>query len=379
MSSHFSRKIVFTLLLCLFAGGLPLSASAQESGLTDVAVLNLEGEKVEDQLLKTLTVVLRKEAEEREDYDVNQSSINLSEVLVVLGCSTPNPTCLKQAAEQVDAQILVYGSVEKIDDRFEVEVEVFDSARREVTQRVVRTLRTDDPVGEFRKQVKQLFEEDEASEGTRVQIGSNIEGASIRIRDTVVGTTPLERKGLPPGEYEIEVFKEGYSTWKATVDLEEGSDIRLWAPLDEKPAAKPRTEDKKITSKSGGSDGSSPPEYVTSKTNWGAWSVVGVGGLALAGSGVMGILINRKEGELDELQSQAGTYESAGAYNRRQNEIIDQGQSYELAHRILLGVGLVSATTGVLWLILENPDSNESARSFDMNVGPRGASATFRW
>jgi hypothetical protein len=370
-------------MFCLVVGGFAEPAAAQDSDKVDVAVLNLEGENVDEQLLKTLTAVLRNEAQKRDDYDVNQSSINLSEVLVVLGCGTPNPTCLKQAAEQVEAEVLVYGSVEKKDGRYEVEVEVFEASQKEITQRVVRTLKTGDPVVEFRRQVRRLFTEDSAEDETRVQIGSNVEGAKIRIRDTVVGTTPLERKGLPPGRYKIEVFKDGYSTWKATIQLEEGSDIRLWAPLDEK--ASPQAGTDTDTSVGGGSNSdvsvgrSSPPKYVTSKTNWGAWSAVGVGGLSLAGSGVMALLMNNTQTDLENHYDEAGTFDDAAAWERRRNELIDQGESYELAHRVLLGVGAVSLTTGVVWLLLDDSSGGESARAIDVHVGPRGASATFRW
>jgi hypothetical protein len=378
-----SSYLAFALTFCLLVVGVVPTAGAQESEKTDVAVLNLEGEKVDDQLLKTLTAVLRNEAEKREDYAVNESSITLSEVLVVLGCGTPNPTCLKQAAQQVDAQILVYGSVAKDQGRYKVDVEVFDAKQKEITQRVVRTLKSDEPVVEFRKQVRQLFQEDRGADETRVQIGSSVEGAKIRIRGTVIGTTPLERKGLPPGEYDVEVFKDGYTTWKATIQLEEGSDIRLWAPLDEKaePQASTTTDPKGGTGDADitVSKSSKPPEYVTSKTNWGAWSAIGVGGLALGGGIVFGALINKTENDLEQHNSTAGSFSSAQEWEQRRNELIDQGESQELAHRVLLGVGAVSVTTGIVWLLLDDSGSCESARACAVLVGPRGASATFRW
>ncbi|MGM0557979.1 MAG: PEGA domain-containing protein [Myxococcota bacterium] len=383
MRSHIARSLQFFLTFCLVVGGFASPAFAQDSDKADVAVLNLEGDNVDDQLLKTLTAVLRNEAQKRDDFDVNQSSITLSEVLVVLGCGTPNPTCLKQAAEQVDAEILVYGSVEKKDERYEVDVEVFDAAQKEITQRVVRTLKTDDPVVEFREQVRKLFVEEPGDDETRVQIGSNVEGAKIRIKGTVVGTTPLERKGLPPGRYDIEVFADGYTTWKARIELEDGSDIRLWAPLDEKASPQASSDASSSTAGDGSADGSvstsSPPEYVTSKTNWGAWSAVGVGGLSLAGSGVMAFLMSNTQTDLETHYDEAGTYDDAAAWERRRNELIDQGESYELAHRVLLGVGAVSLTTGIVWLLLDDTGGAESANVIDVHVSPTGASATFRW
>src|SRR5690606_42154490 len=90
---------------------LPISAFAQsKKDALNVAVLNLEGPEVDAQLLGTLTSVLRNEAQQFSSYDiVNQSPINLSEVAIVLGCSSESLPCLGRAAEQLDARVLIFG------------------------------------------------------------------------------------------------------------------------------------------------------------------------------------------------------------------------------------------------------------------------------
>ncbi|WP_168210503.1 PEGA domain-containing protein [Persicimonas caeni] len=394
-------RTLLALLVTLFAA-VPM-AHAQDTGESiNVAVLNLEGEGVDQKLLETLTSVLRNEAQQYSDYDiVNQSPINLSEIVVVLGCDTNNPTCLKQAADQLEARVLIYGRVEKVEQAHTVTIEVFDADTSKVEQRLVRTIvNKDDPVIAFRKQIQSMFAPDQATEGTRLQIGSNVEGAEVRVNDTMIGNAPVERKGLPPGNYSVEVSQEGYDTWKVSIELTEGADIRLWAPLNEtkQPEAVAQKEAGEGTQEgdtgvkvddssglgdsSGMGDSSKPP--VTGGgggPNWGAWSAIGVGGVALAGSGAMALLMKGQEDELADHDAQRFQM-SRDAYISDRQEIIDTGESYELAHRVLLGVGAVSVVAGTVWLFVDGAEADDplaDERNWDVSVSPRGVSALFSW
>lgn len=393
-------RTLLALLVTLFVA-VP-AVHAQDSGeAINVAVLNLEGDGVDKKLLETLTSVLRNEAQQYSDYDiVNQSPINLSEIVVVLGCDTNNPTCLKQAAQQLDARVLIYGSVEKVEQAHTVTIEVFDANTAKVEQRLVRTLvNKDDPVIAFRKQIQSLFGSQKATEGTRLQIGSNVEGAAVRVNETMIGTAPVERKGLPPGTYSVEVSKKGYETWKVSIELTEGADIRLWAPLAEATAGavaqgdsaageqKTTRGDTTGMADSGLADsdlgGSSRPPVTGSGggTNWGAWSAIGVGGVALAGSGAMALLMSSTENDLADHDAQRFQM-SRDAYISDRQEIIDTGESYELAHRVLLGVGAVSVVAGTVWLFVDDSEVEEpmaDERNWDVGISPRGVSAHFAW
>lgn len=374
------------------------------SGQINVAVLNLEGDGVDDKLLETLTSVLRNEAQQYSSYDiVNQSPVNLSEIVVVLGCNTDNPTCLKQAAEQLDARVLIYGRVEKVEQAHRVTIKIFDADTGKIERRLVRTLVNEkDPVVAFRKQIQSMFQLDKARQATRLQIGSNVEGAKIKVNGTMIGTAPVERKGLPPATYDVEVDAEGYTTWKASIELTPGADIRLWAPLTK--AAEPQASDADHVAQSdtdaagdtttvGGpnlDDGTSPPEVSVSEgPNWAAWSAVGVGGVALAGSGVMAYMMSQTEDDL--VAHDADRYQmSRDAYLSKRADIVDTGQSYELAHRVLLGVGAVSVVAGTVWLIIDNAESDapmarndlpvdSAERQWDVRVSPTGVSALVNW
>jgi hypothetical protein len=363
------------LLLALLVVLAPSSAWAE--GPVAAAILNLEGEDVDPEMTKTLTSIVRNEALQVEKYQVvNKYPIQLQDVLLVLDCSAESPSCLKLISEQVNARVLIYGTVQKRDSRFKIELNVFDAETGRMLNRLVRTLdETTDPVIGFRKEIEAFFAQQRGEALTRLQIGSSVEGARILINGTFVGTVPLERKGLPPGSYDLEVQQEGYEPWKKTVSLAPGADERVWAPLEkmetpEPEVASPTTETGSTTTKT---VVTSEPDVSAERvptTNWGAWSAVVVGGLSLGGSLGFGLAMENTERTLEE-ENDAGTLTEA-----RLDELYDRGENFELAHRVLLGVGAVALTTGVVWLLL---DSGERAASLNVGVGVDGVSARLRW
>src|SRR5699024_2473124 len=99
--------------------------------------------------------------------------INLSEVMIVLGCTGRSPECLGRAAEQLAARVLIYGNVKMIDDTHRVTIEIFDASRAQVVRRLVRTLeisaagKASDPVIVFRKEIQALFLNDSIASATK--------------------------------------------------------------------------------------------------------------------------------------------------------------------------------------------------------------------
>jgi len=170
---------------------------------------------------------------------------------------------------------------------------VFDSETGKTLDKLSRTINTanEDPVVQIRKEIEAFFAKDRAAPTSRLQIGSNVSDARILIEDTFVGNVPLERKGLPAGRYKIEVNHPDYESWETIVELKDGADINLWAPLKPRKTAAPlatesTTPTEKGTAQSTEISKGTEGERVSS-VNWGAWSAIGVGAAALAGSGVL--------------------------------------------------------------------------------------------
>lgn len=368
------RIAAFSLVMSLLMGVallMPAPAAAQDQ--LSAAVLNLEGKGVDAELVSTLTSIVRNEAQQVERYKVvNKFELNFSDILLMIGCDAAEPGCLQQVAEKVDARLLIFGEVVRQKGTYRFSLSIFDGETGRMVNRLVRTLgETDDPAVAFRKEIESFFQRERTVPMTRMEISSDVADARILIDGVFVGTVPLERTGLPAGEYVVEVGAEGYPPWKTTLKLEEGADIRLFAPLQEtgKGAALAAANADPSAERGVGIDTTAPPTR-SSSSNWGAWSALGAGGLALAGSGVFALLMSDVESDL-EAERGAGTLTRS-----RFEELVDQGQSHELTHRILLGVGLVGVTAGVVWLALSGDDEAETV---ELGVEPTGVRARLRW
>lgn len=386
----FIQALVVALSLCAVS---VQDAFAQGKGeALNVAVLNLEGPEVDAQLLDTLTSVLRNEAQQFSSYDiVNQSPINLSEVAIVLGCSSESLPCLGRAAEQLDARVLIFGRVEALPGAHRVTVAIFDAQSGKIVRQLVRTLQDEgqagageaaDTVRAFRKEVQTLFPADAnpvaENQPTLLQIDSNVADTAIKLNGTMVGIAPIKRSALPPGVYQIEASRDGYATWTSEVELIAGADVRVWVPMTRaREAGEPGQASGIVTV-------SPPPVPESSGPNWGAWGAIGVGGMALAGSGVMALMISQTEDEIDELDANRDA-SKRDVYLSEREGLVDNGQSYELAHRVLLGVGAASVVAGVVWLLVDSGgESQYSARHADparwqLGLSTQGVQAQWSW
>lgn len=350
------------LLLLLFA---PVNAVAEEQ--LDAAILNLETDKKNEDLAETLTSVVRNEALQVEKYKVvNKFPIRLSDIALLVGCNAENPSCLKQVAAEVEARILIYGLVKRQGETsYQIEVNVYDVGTGQMLNRLTRTLTDKDPVVGFRKEIEQFFAEQRAIPTTRLQVGSSVEGAQVRIEDSFVGVAPLERKGLEPGRYTIQVAHPDYQVWETVVELEPGAKESVWAQL--QPLEEGKTET--IVIERDPKPAEPLPEDPRG-LNWGAWSALSVGTLALGGSLAFGIGLESTERTLEK-EAAAGELTEA-----RYQKLFDRGKNYELAHRVLLGVGTVGVATGVIWLIV---DGMSDRRRAQLIVGPSSAAVRWQW
>ncbi len=342
-----------------------------------VAILNLEGENVDGDLINTLSSIIRHEAQQLDRYQVvNKFEINFQDVLLVLGCSADSTTCLRQAAEQVNARVLMFGKIARKGTTYSLTLTVFDSETGKTLDKLSRTINTanEDPVVQIRKEIEAFFAKDRAAPTSRLQIGSNVSDARILIEDTFVGNVPLERKGLPAGRYKIEVNHPDYESWETIVELKDGADINLWAPLKPRKTAAPlatesTTPTEKGTAQSTEISKGTEGERVSS-VNWGAWSAIGVGAAALAGSGVFAYLMVDVEDQIAD-ESGAGSLTAA-----RYSELSDRGNSYETTHRVLLGVGAACVVGGVIWLLVE---PGGEATTAALGLTPTGVVGTVTW
>lgn len=354
------------------------------------AVLNIEATGVDRETAETLTSIVRSEAQQTLDYQlVNSTPINLSEVVLLLGCDASSIECLSLASDELSAGVLIYGMLTKEASAYRLRVEIFDAGQAKVTHRLQKTIGLEkDLLLTSRRELETFFKQlrDEKLAATLV-ITSNVRGAEVFLNDESFGTTPLDRGGLKPGNYKVEVKKDGFIPWTVELEFGPADKISLRAPLKREPAAtvvikEPPKDNKPKDVVGDGSGGDAGDGIDTSveipsggdrSVNWGGWSLVSVGALSLAGSGLTVYLMRQLSADLNaQLADGTLTPEAAITGNRR-------GENYELAHKVLLGAGIGSLLVGSVWLISSDGAPGRRQTTFELRAAPDGVMGVVRW
>ena len=235
----------------------------------------------------------------------------------------------------------------------------------------------------FRRELEQFFRQlRQEQQQASLSISSNVRGATIRLNGEAVGTTPLEDLRVVPGNYTIEVTKQGFSTWEAEMTLDERARMTLRAPLQRQRQPEPEPEPAASLPDPGAPR--EPRDTIVEidppprdDVNWGGWSLVTIGGVALAGSGVMALLMNGVEQEMRQ------KFDDGTLTPSERDQLQERGESYELSHRLLLGVGAAGVVVGGLWLLLDGGSGSgdeEAARPrLELRAGPAGISGAVRF
>lgn len=378
------RKLSLLLIPCLLLMSFSAPAWAQQR---PTAVLIIEGKGLDGATASTLTSIVRSEAKQQSSFSViEQTPVSLSDVVLLLGCDASTNACLTQAANQLRVKLLVFGRLDKESDGQSMRLEIFDAEQQRVTHRFQQLITDRDVIVSYRVATERFFKElDQEAQLATLRINSNVRGAAVLLNGKEEGTTPFERTGLKPGLYKIEVVKEGFSSWSAELELDKRAELKLNAPLKpnspiiaQNPNPTNTTDPKTQTNTIDPSKdpelrlnkGSSPSEQYDA-VNWGGWSLLGVGGAALIGSGVMTILMKDVEQELRDRYD--------GNLTRAEyDELVARGERYELAQRVLLGVGVASATIGAIWLLVDDGDAQESTK-LRLGITPTGVQAELHW
>lgn len=395
------------------------TAHAQTDETSSIVVFKLEGDAGGGELREGLTRAMREEVQQQGSYElVNDDPVVLSDVVVVLGCDSPTTTCLEKAADHFGADYLIFGKFESVGERKRVSVRLFDPERGRYARSFGRVLaEAEPPYGSFRREVRQLLNPDRSASATRdessteddrqteadetsLQVTANVEGAKVEVDGDVVGRTPVERVEVGPGEHRVRVTREGYAPWSTIVELDEGARVQIRAPLQEDGGgdgvrAETASDETDEEATAGVAEGRGdetvqtprserpPSERTSAVAEWGPWVTIGLGGVALIGSGIEAARLQRTQKELASWRENnpPSLRESCGAAQTRECELIDRGERAELGHRVLLGVGVASATVGGLWLLFRNgaEESGRASRTWNVTFSGRGIGATWRW
>jgi len=382
------RRLPHLLLALLSAGAIlawmPTTAVAQsDAASAAVVVFKLEGADETGRLREGLTAVIREEAASRDGYRlVKDDPMVLSDTAVALGCESVSTTCLGKAAEQFDADVLVFGKIEDAGGSSRVIVRLFDADEGRYVgsfRRVITGL--EEPYDAFRSEVGDLL--DAGSRATMVKVRANVEGANVQIDGESTGQTPLVREGLEPGRHRVRVNADGYESWDTEVDLEPEGTVEIRASLQSVESGNARAGDQQAGASDSVPAAPEPgDEGMSTASEWGPWVAIGAGALALAGSGVAGGEVLRANSDLEQWRK-ANNDDTERCESTPECDIIERGENAQTTHRVLLGVGGVTVAGGLLWLALRDTGGTEASRAgvrnLELSVTGRSISVGWRW
>lgn len=380
----------------------PRTVLAQQA--KSIAVLNIEGEGVDRDTADTLSSVVRNEAQQIAQYQVvNATSINLSEVVVLLGCDVSNIDCLVQAAEQLDATMLVYGRIIKEQGSYRLRLAIFDANLLKITYRMQKVIPfSDDLVFEARQEIETFFQGVKKEQtAARLTLSSNVRGAQVLLDGEPIGITPLEQQAISPGSYKLEVQKEGFTSWSVEMEFAERDQIKLRASLKPLPRDTVAGQDDGTGKGDGGAAAvvTTVPDATTEQqarrggtgggigedldvrsqrngVNVGAVSLVSIGGVGLIASGITALRMNRLSEDLTA-RAQRGELSVS-----ERNEGVERGLALQRTHRVLLGVGAVAVAAGGIWLLVDRPSRDEEVvtfKSLGVELSPSSIQGVVRW
>ncbi len=351
----------------------------------DVAVFELHGEGIDDDLLDTLSGVLRREAQQHDRYSLaNPAAIRRSEIALVVGCNPEQTECLRAMADYVDGQVLIFGEVIDRGDELVIAVDILDVASGEDPVTVRRRIAdVNDPVVAFRREVEKIFSDLDSIGETHLIVEAPGDDIPIKLENVVVGRGHVERRGMSPGSYHIVVGHSGAELWDDNVELEPGQLVEV------RPESVEEVDDPEVASETpemgieettvvpGEGSATAPIEYEGRRSNLGAFSLMGTGLASLAGSGAMGILMRRTENQIAD-EAAEGTLDEA-----RHEHLTNRGESYQTAHYVLLGVGATALAIGGGWATWNFARDRSDRKGFDdgLSIRPtlRGLAISGRW
>jgi len=154
-------------------------------------------------------------------------------------------------------------------------------------------------------------------------------GADVMVDRKRVAQSPItEPVRVREGERQVVVLKPGFENWSQTVTVVSGQETEVNVQLIQ--------------------EGSAEVELVheDTPTNLWPWVTVGLGGIALVGGGVTGIMAQSLYGKLDEKRNKGEPIAPVD---------ITTGQSLVSMTNLLLIAGSVTVAGGLTWYFLDSP------------------------
>lgn len=232
--------LTMSVLVATMATSVPASA---QGGTVVLGLRSVEGD---DALANKLTDSLRRSAKQNTSWRVSPREVSLAQMSLVHGCEEPDASCLTDIALGLEADKLVYGTLQHTsgedDVRYRVTVQLFERAAGRIVQRASETFSPDatgtDALSRLADRlVASLLGQAATGELT---VRANVPEATVwldgeRAGALVDGTLVL--RDVEAGVHTIKIDADGYQPYTTTTTVDAGKQARLQVALQAKPTA----------------------------------------------------------------------------------------------------------------------------------------------
>lgn len=364
MTSRVLMSIAWFTMLTFFSG----VAFGQKSGAS-VVILKFEQFNVPEDVMQTFNTELSQAVDDHDGtYIKTSGELTIQDLALTAGCDSPTVECLSGLRDIIDADQIVFGSVQRSEDVFLFTIRNFDFGEgnfvREVIDQTVKG--TNDEIKVAIPAIVENFLYGSVGQLTVDVMGSK--SAELFINGEKMGVAPTTLENLPLGEHVVMVRAEDGTEQSKKVILRhnelETVSFGFDAGLSEVSEA----------------SGMSPAI---------GWAVLGVG-VAAIGFGVYETLeVSRVDDDFAALCARNGnTCEGSDAALRdaataaEADDLKSQGGTAKTLQLVGFSVGGAAALVGGFLLYKAYSGSSEEAAASNIDFGfaptPDGAAASFR-
>jgi hypothetical protein len=400
----FGRLVLLTSCL--------LSVAAPALAQTKVVVLGLRSIEGDDETANALTDRLRTAAGSVEGWTVSPAAVSMAQMSLAHGCEEIDASCLSEIAKGLKTDVVIYGTLRRNSARenydFALNVSLYDARADEIAKIVDDTVPREEAGAAAHSRAQKLLARlASTSHGGTIAIQANTLDAEVRVNGQQVGHTrdgALRLGGLQPGQYRIEIAKDGYVPHVSTVTVAEGVETSIAAVLSTRDGG------------GGGEVDAYEEETRGHRLGWLGWTLIGVGAVSLVGMGLSMAVINDidedpgktaysdavargNEDALEENMPEQVFDDVCVAARRGFNYNLEPGSAQDVADKcdtaetmqvlqyVFLGTAVAASATGLALVLTEDdaPEDTGRARGTTLAVRPHfgtdggGVSATLRF
>lgn len=237
-SSRLLRLHLWALCGALAAACIaPAAASAQ----AEVMVLGIRSVEGDDEFARNLTGALRHEASQVSEWTVSDREVTLAQLVLAHGCAEPDPACMTQIADSLQADRLLYGEVRRTSAGesydFSINLHVFNGQSDEIEASVA------DTIPQIRRDIDDLREPARryvAALSGAPRLGTahivvNVPGAEVFVDGESVGTTDdqgeLIVENVEAGSRNVRIVAPGHQSFASTLSVEAYGEATFEAEL----------------------------------------------------------------------------------------------------------------------------------------------------